>query len=315
MRIEYLEYFLEVAKTGSISHAAKKLYISQQGLSRIIQTIEQQFEIQLFDRYNNTLQLTTEGKRFAGEAAKVTAAYKHLQLLAASCGELPQPEEGYIKVITTPFVLTVLFPFLEDFFVASPFNDMLRISEKSIPEILCALPPDSEKGIHIISLPSYTIDQIDVANSQFEPLVSTEIMLLVNQNCPIAEKEFVEKIDICSLPLIYYNEDLLEDVLRHLCTGNNKQDMHMKISDVRMIIEKVKKNEAVTITDSLSVFLYKISENLVSIPIKDSVSMEIGIFSRPDEIRSANEIAFIEFFKKCLRALCGSYLKHTSITF
>ncbi len=64
MRIEYLEYFLEVAQTGSISRTAKKFYISQQGLSRIIQTIEQQFEIQLFDRNNNILQLTGEGRQF-----------------------------------------------------------------------------------------------------------------------------------------------------------------------------------------------------------------------------------------------------------
>lgn len=315
MRIEYLEYFLEVAKTGSISHAAKRLYISQQGLSRIIQTIEQQFEIQLFDRNNNILQLTTGGQQFAKEAAKVTTAYKQLQLLAASCGELPQPEREYIKVITTPFVLTVLFPLLEDFFVASPFNDMLRISEESIPEILCALPPAPDNGIYIISLPSYTIENINIASGHFEPLVSTEIMLLVNSRSPLANREIIEKKDIGSIPLIYYNEDLLEDVIRRLFADIGNQDLHMKVSDVRMITQKVKKNEAVTITDSLSVFLYKMSDNLASVPIKDSVSLVVGILSRPGVIRTANESAFIEFFKKCLRTLCGPYLKQSSNTF
>lgn len=315
MRIEYLEYFLEVSKTGSISHAAKKLYISQQGLSRIIQTIEQQFEIQLFDRNNNILQLTAEGQLFATEATKVTAAYKQLQLLAASCGELPQPKKEYIEVVTTPFVLTVLFPLLEDFFAASPFRDMLQISEKSIPEILCPLPPAPDNAIYIISLPSYAIEQINTTSGHFEPLVSTEIMLLVNDRSPLANRDIIEKKDIFSIPLIYYNEALLEEVIWHLFADIGKQDLRMKISDVRMIMQKVKKNEAVTITDALSVFLYKLPDNLASVPIRDSVSLVVGILSRPDVIRTANESAFIEFFKKCLRTICGPYLKQSSNNF
>lgn len=315
MRIEYLEYFLEVAQTGSISHAAKKLYISQQGLSRIIQTIEQQFEIQLFDRNNNVLVLTAEGQRFAREAAKVTNAYKQLQLSAVSSVRLPHSEMEHINIITTPFVLTVLFPLLEDFFVASPFNDILRISEKSIPEILCALPSEPGNEIYIIGLPSYTVEQINDSVGNFEPLVSTEIMLVVNNRSPLANRDIIEKKDLCSIPLIYYNEDLLEDILRHMFGCIDKPGPQMKISDVRMIMQKVKKNEAVTITDSLSVFLYKPSDNLVSVPIKDSVSLVVGILSKPGVIRTANEIAFIEFFKKCLRTLCGSYLKQNSNIF
>lgn len=312
MRIEYLEYFLEVAKTGSISQAAKKLYISQQGLSRIIQTVEQHFEIQLFDRNNNILALTTEGQRFAKEATKVINAYKHLQLTAASCVGLPQPEMDYINVVTTPFVLTVLFPLLEDFFAASPFTDMLRISEKSIPEISGALTSTPDNGIYIICLPSYTIEQNKFFREHFKPLVSTEIMLLVNNRSPLAKKDIIEKEEINSIPLIYYHEDLLQDILQHLFKGTGKKDLYMKISDVRMIVQKVKNNEAVTITDSLSAYLKKTSDDLVSVPIKDSVSLEIGILSRPDVIRTANEHAFIIFFIKCLRTLCGSYPKQSS---
>lgn len=309
VRIEYLEYFLEVAKTGSISHAAKKLFITQQGLSRIIQTVEQEFGIQLFDRDNNVLQLTTAGQHFAKQAAKVTTAYKHLHLTAVSFGELPQPEKGYIEIVTTPFILTMLFPLLEDFFTASPFRDMLRIREKSIPEILDPPSTNVDRAIHILGLPSYTIEQIDDSTGHFEPLVSTEIMLLVSEQSPLARKDIVDKKDICSVPLVYYNEDLLEDILRHLFKNCDKQDLRLKVSDVHMITQKVKRNEAVTITDSLSTFLYKPSKNLAAVPIKDSVTLTLGILSIPGVKSTANDIAFIDFFKKCLRALCGPYMK------
>ncbi len=230
-------------------------------------------------------------------------------------GSCLNQKDNYIEIVITPFVLTTFFPLLEDFFVASPFRDMLRISEKSIPEILCAQPPAPCNAIYIISIPSYTIETMDIACGQFEPLVSTEIMLLVNDRSPLANKGFIEKKDIFSMPLIYYNEELLEDVIWHLFADTGKQDLYMKISDVRMIMQKVKKNEAVTITDALSVFLNKMPDHLVSTPIKDSVSLEVGILSRPDVVRTANEIAFIEFFKKCMRSICGPYLKQSSNNF
>jgi hypothetical protein len=180
---------------------------------------------------------------------------------------------------------------------------------------LCPLPPVQDHAIYIISLPSYMLEQMDMAHCQFEPLVSTEIMLLVNKRSPLANREIIEKKDVCSIPLIYYNEELLEDVLRHLFAGVDKQDLHLKISDVGMIVQKVKRNEAVTITDSLSVFLHKMSEDLASVRVRDSVFLVVGILSRPDVTRTANEAAFIEFFKKCMRTLCGAYLKQNSPAF
>ena len=40
VRIDYLRYLILVSETGSISQAAEKLYITQQGLSRIISNLE-----------------------------------------------------------------------------------------------------------------------------------------------------------------------------------------------------------------------------------------------------------------------------------
>lgn len=41
MELRHLEYFLMVCETGSLNAAAKKLYISQQALSKNMDTIEQ----------------------------------------------------------------------------------------------------------------------------------------------------------------------------------------------------------------------------------------------------------------------------------
>ena len=63
MRIEHLNYLVEVAKHKSISTAAKKLYISQTGLSAIINSIEAELNIKLFYRTNKGVSLTVEGEQ------------------------------------------------------------------------------------------------------------------------------------------------------------------------------------------------------------------------------------------------------------
>lgn len=63
MRIEHLQYLTEIAKYQSISTAAKKLYISQTGLSAIVNSIEAELNIQIFVRSNKGTLLTPEGER------------------------------------------------------------------------------------------------------------------------------------------------------------------------------------------------------------------------------------------------------------
>lgn len=48
VRIEYLEYLLEVARSKSISAAAKRLYLSQTSLSAIVNSLEKELNIKIF---------------------------------------------------------------------------------------------------------------------------------------------------------------------------------------------------------------------------------------------------------------------------
>ena len=56
--------FFEVAKAGSISKAAKLLYISQPAISKSILRLEESLELHLFARSSKGVSLTPEGKIF-----------------------------------------------------------------------------------------------------------------------------------------------------------------------------------------------------------------------------------------------------------
>ncbi|MBO5892259.1 MAG: LysR family transcriptional regulator [Oscillospiraceae bacterium] len=64
MELLQLRYFLTVAKTLNISHAAKHHFIPQSAMSKTISRLEKELGRDLFDRYKNKLTLTDEGKAF-----------------------------------------------------------------------------------------------------------------------------------------------------------------------------------------------------------------------------------------------------------
>lgn len=61
MRLKQLEYFIEIAKTGSISIAAQNLFVSQPALSNAIHQLENELEISLLIRSSKGVQLSQEG--------------------------------------------------------------------------------------------------------------------------------------------------------------------------------------------------------------------------------------------------------------
>lgn len=69
--IKHLIIFKEVARTKSMSKAAKNLYISQPTISQKIQEIENYYHIKLFQRYSKFLGISEEGKIFLDHANKV----------------------------------------------------------------------------------------------------------------------------------------------------------------------------------------------------------------------------------------------------
>ncbi|MBY8861843.1 LysR family transcriptional regulator [Nocardia sp. CA2R105] len=61
VELKHLRYFVAVAEKLNYSAAARGLYISQQALSRIIQQLERDVGVRLFDRTTRSVSLTPAG--------------------------------------------------------------------------------------------------------------------------------------------------------------------------------------------------------------------------------------------------------------
>ena len=71
MEIRNLEYFLEVARTKSFTKAAQNLFITQPTISRMIKNLEDELEVELFERLGKGVELTDAARRAAAAQARM----------------------------------------------------------------------------------------------------------------------------------------------------------------------------------------------------------------------------------------------------
>jgi DNA-binding transcriptional LysR family regulator len=78
MELYQLRSFAAVAEFGHLTRAADRLHISQPAVSAHIKALEEELEVDLFERRSNGMQLTPGGRRLLGEAQKLLDAAQSL---------------------------------------------------------------------------------------------------------------------------------------------------------------------------------------------------------------------------------------------
>ena len=71
MDTRVIKYFLTVAQTNNITHAAQQLHITQPTLSRQMIDLEKELGVTLFDRKQRRMALTSEGVLFQQRASTI----------------------------------------------------------------------------------------------------------------------------------------------------------------------------------------------------------------------------------------------------
>ncbi|MES2998538.1 MAG: LysR substrate-binding domain-containing protein [Pseudomonadota bacterium] len=77
--LKQLEVFVETAKSGNVSYAAKKMYLSQSACSMALATLEEQLEGSIFDRHGKQLFLNERGRSLLPKAITIISQIKELK--------------------------------------------------------------------------------------------------------------------------------------------------------------------------------------------------------------------------------------------
>lgn len=94
MNIKHAQYMITVLQEGSITAAAKKLYISQPSLSQMIKLVETNLGTPIFNRATDPLTLTYAGEKYIEAAQKILTINTNL---AKEIEEITHEDHGIIR--------------------------------------------------------------------------------------------------------------------------------------------------------------------------------------------------------------------------
>lgn len=97
MELRHLRYFVALAEELHFGRAALRLAITQPPLSFSIQALEKELDVQLFERDNKRVSLTTAGKAYLAEARGILDRLEHANDTARSvaAGKLGRLDIGF----------------------------------------------------------------------------------------------------------------------------------------------------------------------------------------------------------------------------
>jgi DNA-binding transcriptional LysR family regulator len=193
MNTEQLRAFVQVAREGRLTVAARQLGVSQPGLSRQLQALETELGVRLLVRTPGGAVLTDAGERFLPHA---TRALDALAAGVAELGELTSTPRGAVSLGTLPSVGAYLLPELVKTFASRYPEVLLRLSEGAHDELEGRV-ASGELELTIVSLPLRRLDLVA------QKLWEEELVLAVPRGHRLTKlKRAVELTEVVEEPLV-----------------------------------------------------------------------------------------------------------------
>ena len=95
MNLKQAHYVKTIAQCGSITAAARKLYVSQPSLSQMLRQIEEEIGLPIFDRSVYPFRITFAGEKYLAAAEAILAANAQLE---SQLREIRQEQSGKLRL-------------------------------------------------------------------------------------------------------------------------------------------------------------------------------------------------------------------------
>jgi len=196
MEFRQIRYVLAVAQEHSFSRAAERLHLAQPSLSQQIAKLEKMFDVQLFHRLPQHIELTDAGTRFVQVASQIMDQVEGLEREMRSYA---QGESGRLYVGSLPITGEYVLPeVISEFSRLYPGVELQLVEERSsqLEQLLA-------RGIIDVSLLTMPITEPSLA---VEPAIREEIYLALPPEHPLANAEEVDLASLADQPFILLKE-------------------------------------------------------------------------------------------------------------
>ena len=221
MRLEQLEYLIEIARQNSMSIASEHLHLAPQTLSISMKNLEKEMGFTIFDHTSKGTTLTKNGERVLKFALKTLSEY---ETIISECSEIPvnrTPKisfnshlQGKLTIYCNPIYTTTILPYYTRIFLNLYSNVKLTVlpgtSQQVCDHIKNAAPSDeshSTLGLVILPFVDYTCltDLIPPnTNLQLKVFGCSQYYCCVSKSSPLAKFQSMSLKKLLTHPVILY---------------------------------------------------------------------------------------------------------------
>lgn len=247
MNIQQLEYLIAVDKYKHFGKAAQACFITQPTLSAMIQKIEDELNVKIFDRTTHPIRTTDVGSQLIEEAKKVIDAVNELRNKASLLNNVlaGKLNLGIIPTISSFLLPTEIFDFLQQHTKIE-----LNVKEMTTDNIIKAM-KSGELDAGIIATP------YDAASEFYQDFLFNEELMLYASDNTISKETYVvpEEIDVNKVWLLEEGNCLrtqFENIC-HLKENSLKpKNLDFLASNINTLVQIVDKVGGLTILPELA---------------------------------------------------------------
>lgn len=296
MTLQLLKYVIAVAEAGSITKAAKDLFISQPSLSNAIKEIEQETGKVLFHRNRNGVVLTQEGMEFAGYARRVLAQMEELEnrfiekipaktVFGVSTQHYTFAENAFVELV---------HHFEEEryefFFNEAETHRILEDVKNRISNLGIIYLSEDNEVMLMKYLEDYALD--------FHLLFRAQPHAFLRRGHPLAVKTAITLEELSAYPRInfvqgsyespYFSEEMFSTL---------PSEKQIRVNDRGAVVRILLGIDAYTISSGIFP-KYLHGDEIVAVPLADAGKMRIGYITIQGHELSELETRYLEEVKK-----------------
>jgi len=288
MKLRQLEALRAVIVSGTTTHAAELMGLTQSAVSRLISQLEGELGLNIFDRRNGRLHITPEGQHFYDVAGKLLAG---IDQITATARDIRTLQSGALRIISMPALAHGLLTN-----TIANINERFRQIKISIE---MGTRQDVEKGVErgqfdfgVATLP------IDQQSIDVEPLFSADGVCVLPPDHPLTEKDRIRAADLEGISFISLSPGLLLRYQTDELFGRLgiRRLLSIEAASTLLATHMVAKGLGVSIVHPFIASAY--GDTVVAKPFEPPIRYDYGLLFPAGQTRSQITKIFIEALRE-----------------
>jgi Transcriptional regulator len=297
MRIEQLEYLLEISKNHSLNITSQKLHISHQCLSKSISSLEQELGITLLERSSKGICLTKYGQKTVEVAKSIVESIGQLKEQIDNEKRTGKDSvlKGQLSIVASHLAANAISSILNEYTHLNPLVN-IRMTERDSLDVVKHV-ADGQYDVGVTNLEANYVKSLDNHPTVgCDILFSEKSFLICGKNSAIAKNKSISMRTFLKQSLIVFGSDDKRSIIeqygriKNCIFTNNRKFYYDCITSGTHV--------AIFTNIAYNALTSQQKDNIVAIPLKTKIIGTMVILTAKDKPPSLPTGEFISLIKR-----------------